>query len=377
MKRKIILIALLLGMLAISGVAYASLPKGPGGGGPSPTLCGLLPPYIAGQITASAPWYCGINNQVYTIWVNYLPLVLLMLLLAFTIAALIFMVGAAIKSKGIRNFGIGELFEASASAIIVALFLYICAVVFGLIPAVAVGGINPYPTATNLMLNTIGQIEVLYNSAYRVYLVDSYFLSLNVAITIAGENLNEIGIIGFIQSTWRLPLQVFYVSPAATLSGFLIDGIAALYSQYYLLIFFSVAAIPAFLVPGVAFRIFFPTRALGGILMAAGIAFYLVMPTMFAMAYYFTSPGALQQIAFAQSQLSRWGAGTGAEQNGLSSSSPLTLALGAASSAMSSLWLLILFYPALIIAITYVFIVQVSNFIGGATRNMSKLRSFV
>ena len=377
MKGKIILMVLLVAVLAFFGVAYARPIGTSPGSVPSPTGCGLLPAYIADQITASAPWYCGINNQVYTIWTNYLPLVLLILLLAFTIAALIFMVGAAVRSDRIRNFGIGEFWEASASAIIIVLFLYICAVVFGLLPAVAVGGINPYPTAMNLMLTTIGQAEVLYNSAYQIYLVDSYFLSFNVNLIILGTNLNELGIIGFIQSALKLPLQVFSLSPAETLSGFLIDGIAALYSQYYILVFFSIASIPAFIVPGVAFRAFFPTRALGGILMSVGIAFYLVMPTMFAMAYYFTSPTALQQLAYAQAQLNRWSIGTGAEQNGLSASSPITLALDGATSAVASLWLLILFYPALIIAMTYVFIVQVSNFIGGATRNMGKMRGLV
>ena len=209
---------------------------------------------------------------------------------------------------------------------------------------------------------------------YTTYLIDSYYTSITLQLSVQGE---PIPYIGLAEEVYIFPLQLYWLQPAATLASLLVDGMAGLFGQYYLIVFFSIAAIPAFLVPGVVLRAIFPTRALGGMLISIAIAFYLVMPTLFALAYYFTSPNLLSSLATSTSQLQRWGTGTGAEQNAQSSSSPLALALGSVQAAMSSFWLLILFYPALIIAITYTFITQVSRFIGGASRMGGKVRGFV
>jgi len=357
----------------IGTAAAQSVPQTPSNG------CALLPNDIAALLQSSAPWYCPINALIYQVWENNIPIALAAILFAITIAGIIFMVGIAFRSDRIRNFAIGELYEAMASAIIVGFFLYICAVMFGLGPAIAVGGINPYATAFNLITTTIGQAQGLYNSMYQINMVDSFYTT--ISFSIQSKVLNYIpqvnSALGLGQVAANIFLSAYYILPAQTLGTLIIDGLAGLYSQYYLIAFFSIAAIPAFLVPGVIFRVFFPTRALGGMLIALAIGFYLVMPTMFAMAYYFTSPTLLSGLANSAAQLNRWGSGTGAEQNALSASSPLILALNGAQSAMTSFWLLVLFYPALIIAVTYVFVTQLANFIGGASRLGNKMRGFV
>ncbi len=336
--------------------------------------CGLLPSDLATLIETQVPWYCPINQQIYQVWKGDLPFVFVIVLVALMLAALIFMIGTAFQNDRIRNFGIGEIYEAMASAIIVGFFLYVCAVMFGLGPGIAVGGINPYSTALNLISSTLTQAQGLYNSMYGTYLIDKYFVSIEFSLSIRGA---EIPYIGLAQQIYQLPLNLFYIYPASTLGSLLIDAMAGLFAQYYLIVFFSVAAIPAFLVPGVALRAILPTRALGGMLISIAIAFYLVMPSLFAVAYYFTSPGLLASITSAQAQLQRWGTGTGAEQYAQSASSPLAQALGQVKSAMSSFWLLVLFYPSLITAITYVFITQVSRFIGGASRLGGRVRGVI
>ncbi len=347
-------------------VSHASLP---------PSQCGLLPSSMANLLSSSAPWYCPINGHIYSAWKNELPLALVALLLAFTVAALIFMIGVAFKNDRIRNFGIGELYESTASAIIVVLFLYISAIVLGLGPSIVVGGINPYATSIHLISSTINQAEILYSSIYTIYLSDTFYTTIGASIYIQDYNITAP--LSYARLLYTFPLQTFFIQPSLAIGGFLVDGIAALYAQYYLIVFFSVAAIPVFIVPGVIFRIFFPTRALGGVLIAIGIAFYLVMPTLFAVAYYFTSPQLLHGLETTTSQLNRWGSGTGSQQNALSPTSPLSEALSSAQSALSSFWLLILFYPSLIIAVSYVFITQLATFIGGASRVGGKMRSFV
>lgn len=371
--KRIVLLALFsfAAVLAMSGIPSASHapPSSP------PTGCGLLPTGLAHNITASAPWYCPINGQVYAAWQNDLPIAALAILFSFMVASLIFIVGISLKSDPIRNFGLGELYEAIASTFIVFFFLFICAVMFGLIPSVVVGGINPYATAFNLITSTISQAQGLYNAMYQVVLTDSFYISPSVTLYIGGIDYSSF--VGYAIAAATIPIQLYLILPATTIGQLIIDGVAALYVQYYLIAFFAVASIPAFIVPGVVLRAILPTRALGGMLLAIGIGFYLVMPTLFAVAYYFTSPTLLHALQGSQSQLARWGAGTGAETGALSTSSPLVLALADVQSALSSFWLLVLFYPALIIAMTYAFITQLANFIGGASRTQGKIRALI
>jgi hypothetical protein len=142
------------------------------------------------------------------------------------------------------------------------------------------------------------------------------------------------------------------------------------------MIFFATAAIPAFLIPGVILRAIFPTRALGGVMIALAIGFYLVMPTLFAVAFYFTAPSAMLSIQAATAQITRFGASPAAQA--ISPQSPLVVQLNNVNASLSGFWLLILFYPSLIIAMTYTVIQELSRLIGGATVTTSgRIRRFI
>ena len=340
---------------------------------PPPLRCGLLPPSLEQTVQSTEPWYCPINESIYFSWQGYIPIAIIVVLIAFLIAGGIFMVGAATKNSRIRNFGVGELYEAIASAIIVVLFLYISAVVFGLVPGVFVGAINPYATALHLITTTINSAENVYNELFRTYFYDMYLSSIKATISTpaypAANITNEIVPLAF------LGLDIFYIEPTAVITSFIADGILALYAEYYLIVFFAVAAIPVFLVPGVILRAILPTRSLGGILIATAAGFYFVMPLLFAVAFYFTAPHLITQLNAESALLARYGAGRGAELNALTSTSPLVTNLSSIESTINSFWLLILFYPALISAVTYAFIVQLANFIGGTARMSGRLRA--
>ena len=339
-----------------------------------PGGCGLLPNSIVSQIESSAPWYCPINEQVYDTWSSETPIAFAAILVAFSIAAIIFMVGAGLRNDRMRNFGIGELYEAIASARIVGLFLYVSAVAFGIIPSLFVGTINPYATAFHLILSTIQQAEGVFSSLYNVVIMDSFYASLNVEIAFPITGAPPISLLTLLYS---LPLEALVIEPSMVLGTFIIEGITALYAEYYLLVFFSVASIPVFLVPGVIFRAIFPTRALGGMLIALAMGFYIIMPTMFAIAYYFTAPSILHTLSTASIQLNRFGQGSGAITNAITPDSPLVTQVSSVQSAMSSFWLLILFYPLLIIAVTYAFVTQIATFIGGASQMSGRMRTFI
>ncbi len=383
MKRKIIIIAVLAAILFIMLAPVRSNYAAQAGYAQQHSSAILLATNVnpgnacSSQLsgyTAQLPaWYCPINQQVYDAWSNSAPIAMIAVLFSFGIAALIFMVGVLARSNRIREFGIGEFYEAIASAIIVILFIFVSGVLFGLVPEFVVGPINPYATAFNLILQTIGQARQMYDSLYQVYVIDDFYQSISVDLQfpISGFSTN------LFRPIYATGLDLLVLQPTEALTSFLVDGMIMLYSEYYLLMFFAVASIPAFLVPGVIFRAIFPTRALGGMLIAVAMAFYLVVPTLFAVAFYFVVPNTLQQLATVSSLLNRFGANGGSITNAVTPDSPIVLQLNAAGAAMGGFWLMVLFFPVLIIAFTYVFITQMANFIGGASRTSSKFRSFL
>jgi hypothetical protein len=341
--------------------------------------CGLVPSQISSQISSTEPWYCPINQQIYSQWVTYLPIAMVAVFISFGIASIIFMVGVVLNSNSIRNFGRGEFYEALATAIIVVGFLYLCAVVFGIWPGTYVGNINPYATAFNMMTNTISTAEQMYTVIFNVYLALSYTVSPTISLHIGGTTPSRLlSFIGFVPQLFvnslRILVTIYFLDPAQAIAGFITDGILALYSEYYLLVFFSVAAIPVFLIPGTIFRAIFPTRALGGILIALAFGFYLIMPSLFAVAYYFTAPTIQRDMGLATLQVARL---SYVPQEASSPSSPLAAQLSNVKSSVNGFWLLIFFYPGLIIAITYASVQEIANFIGRASYVSAAMRRFI
>jgi len=250
---------------------------------------------------------------------------------------------------------------------------------FGLFPGSLVGPINPYSTSLHLINSTISATQGIYGNLYDTYSVAAFYTSLNVSVSAGfsgGGTLLHIGTT-VVKSNYAGLLQLLLLEPTQVLISMLTDAVALLYAEYFLIIFFAVASIPAFLVPGVIFRAIIPTRALGGILIAMAMGFYIIMPTLFALAYYFTAPQLGQQLNTLSVQLNQFGSGTGSQTNALTPTSPLVTTLASVQSAMGDYWLLILFYLALIIALTYAFIMQAANFIGGASYTGSKIRGFI
>ncbi|MDE1810628.1 MAG: hypothetical protein KGH66_01120 [Candidatus Micrarchaeota archaeon] len=349
--------------------------------------CALLSGNIAQQISASEPWYCPINQQIFTQWSHALPLAFAAVVLSFMIAAAIIMFGIATKNEKVRNFGMGELYEAMATGLIVAAFLYICAVSFGLLPSLIVGTGNPYATAFHLMGSTISTSQQLYTSIYNTYFFYDYITTISFSITspslsgqgnAANGKANEFSIGGNTQSLLYIaPISIFILDPARAIAIFLVDGMFVLYAEYYALMLFASAAISAFIVPGIILRAIIPTRALGGFMIALGIAFYLIAPTLFSLAFYFTSPTLQSSMQASIAQISKFSTAPSAQPSSISASSPLVSTLQQIPQAISSFWLLALFYPALIIAMCYAFTTQLSRFIGGASRTGSKLRGFI
>ena len=249
----------------------------------------LTPPYLSnycnsntasgpqGTIAIFANWYCNsINHLVYQQWSSDFPIALIAANIAFLVAVLIFMFGVALKNDRLRLFGIGEIYEALASFLIVIMFMFIAAVLFGLLPGIVSGSINPYTTSLTYISSTIGTSSTMLYSLFTIAAVERYYSTISIQVY-SGPSSAET-ILGLVAAA--IINNFFW--PAWTVITFLIEALVSLYTQFYGILFLMYAAIPVFLAPGVIFRSLLPTRHLGGMLIAIAIGFYFVMPTLFS-----------------------------------------------------------------------------------------------
>ena len=109
-------------------------------------------------------------------------------------------------------------------------------------------------------------------------------------------------------------------------------------------------------------------------MIAIAIGFYVALPLLFSVAYYFTGSTALSQANYNAAQLQQYGSGTGAITNALNPNSQLVQTLNNIQVSMDAYWLSVLFYPALIMALTYAIIMQIAEFIGGMSQLSSRLK---
>lgn len=326
----------------------------------------------SGVVANLAPWYCANSDPFITKeWATYFPIMSIAVTLSYTIAAVFFMFGIALKNDKLRTFGISELYEATASAVMVAMFCFIAAVMFGLLPSITVGAINPYDTALSYIAQTTNTTFSALDSMMTTAIVDNAYVSMTITGSILNFNIPPV------LEILSLPFFYLYFWPVFSIAGFLFDALVSLYTQFYMIVFFMYAAIPVFLVPGVIFRAFIPTRNLGGMMMAAAIGFYFIMPTLFSVAYYFTSVSIASALGQAQSITNAYGVGPNSLYAASTPGSPLQNAITYYQSAISPYWMSILFFPALILTMTYMMITQMAEILGGMGKTSSKLRALV
>ncbi|MGC8628673.1 MAG: hypothetical protein ACP5T4_00475 [Candidatus Micrarchaeia archaeon] len=323
----------------------------------------------SGIVETTAPWYCNqINQAAARIWTKWEPIAVAAAFAAFLVAFIIFVIGVAIKNETVRNFGLGEIYEAVASLIIVVIFLFLSATLFGIIPSMATGNIDPYTTALTYVANTINATAGLEKVLFNSYMVDAFYANTFLAI-IVGSEMRYANYL-----PWAYLIVVYYLLPLDVLAPVLLEALLLLYTEFYAILFFMYASIPIFLIPGIILRAIFPTRSIGGMMMAIAISFYLIMPLLFSIAFYFTNSTALSLLYNSAEEVSKYSAGSGVELNAISPTSPLVLTIQGIEQGMGAYWMSLLFYPSLIIAIVYESIVIIADFIGGFAKTSALLR---
>jgi len=325
-----------------------------------------------------SPWYCNqINQATANIWSSWEPIAFIAVVLSFMVAAIIFIAGLVFSNERIRRFAMGEIFEAAASALIVIAFMTLSATLFGVIPSLVTGPVDPYALSLGYISGTIQATQMPIIALYNAIMVDSYYGSQEIAINTGLQT--AIGAkaaaqtVTSIFSSLVVPITQLFIVPADAMMGLLVEGMLALTAEFYIILFFMYVAIPVFLIPGIIFRAILPLRSVGGMLIAVAIAFYLVMPTLFSVAYYFINISVISNLEATAAQITVDSAGTLAQTNAGTSSSPLAIDVNALQSQMGSFFLSVLFYPALILGLTYFAMTTIADFIGGVSKTSSRI----
>jgi hypothetical protein len=414
LRKRFIALAAFLLLVAASGMLSASSTNSYCVGGANP-----------GIIQGAAPWYCTQADQaIASQWSTWEPIAVIAILFSFTLATILFIAAQILNNGKIRNFAIGEYYEAIATTIIVAGFLFLTAVMVGLIPSLIIGT-NPYVSSLNYVSNTINSTQNMLTELFNIAVADKQLMTTHIAVctgfnsggasTGAAQigapptpelpNIAASGIasqsaasgassslpiysgaaqIGSVSGTqWcsddiadylEPAITVFFYIPAMAYISLQSDAIALLYGEFYMIMIFMYAAIPVFLIPGIILRSILPLRGLGGMMIAIAIGTYIIMPTLFSVAYYFTNQSMTQQLLGVTSALASYGNGPGAQLNAVSPQSPLPQELNLLRQGLGSYWMSVLFYPVLIFAITYAMIVQIAQFLGNMTSMSGKFK---
>jgi len=369
-KRINITIAFFVALIILSQIA------GAGGGGGSennvPQSVGYCPNQYS--ISAIAPWYCSqINQAAYKVFTDWEPVLMLAVLFSFMIAAIIFVAGIAARNSKLRSYGIGEFYEAAASLIFVVFFMLLAALIFGIIPGLYIG-VDPYNTSLTYIYNTINATQGLLTAIYNPAILAYFYTSITIEVNVMGEAPNELGqvlngvgaasnIVGYL----AIPLEILFIIPAIALSSLLVEGLLMLYTEFYLILFAMYASIPVLLIPGIFLRSIMPTRTVGGLLIGAAISFYFILPTLFSIAFFFTYKDTMQTFIAATAQLNSISQGSNAITNGAlpNGQNSIPQEIKTIQESMGSFWISVIFYPALILALTYFSMTTIADLLGG------------
>ena len=355
-----ILIAL---VFAIINIAFFSIFQLTSAGSPQASINAIYPGYSSSYSCSNLN---SNSNFVLTEYCDYTPILLLAILLNFLIAAMFFLVGSALKNERWRSMGMGELYEAIAGSIIIGLFLYIAWVILIVIPAslaptATQGSLSPITFTLQSITSIETNLEKAFNIAYSNYFywMDIFLSKFEFSASSLSFSLSD--------SLITFPALFTTILPSYAIAQFLVDGMYILWAEYFLIEYATIAAIPAFIIPGIIFRAFFPTRAFGGMLIAVGIGFLIVMPTLFAFA--FSSVCAPSNGSPASLSSCNLGTPLPSQAQGLFNN--------ALQSYMAPFWIVVLFFPALIIALTYAFITTTANFLGQSASMGGRIRGFI
>ncbi len=411
-KKFISSLALRLSVIAIIMLSYISLTAG-----------------AAGPSSCAAPTGQPIQNEICNTWNGMLPIAVIAVLLSFTIAAIIFMVGTASKNERIRSFGVGELYEALATAIIVGSALLIAGLLVQTIPVTLLGlfspgssvpaTTDPYVLSTSAILYTINTIQIEYdcvlygNGGSSIgqapppppplgtgsqpsgppcpYVSGSTPALINPVGGAVTGSTNFVFLSAY--TTWAVQISAGsgYISSNifTAIVQFALGNVLPIYRTFiYADLQLPETVVLAFLNDGLfvlwaLYYLILFFSFVGPVFVTLGIIFRAFLPTR-ALGGILISTGigffVVAPVLFAllySPSVNPYPTTLSYNACGGVNVFPsfICSTFGPIASVLSPLWLQAIFYPILITALTYTFVTQVANFVGASAQMGGRLRA--
>ncbi len=320
----------------------------------------------AHKCRAPPAWYQPEVERVAGNWQVWGPISALAVLIAMLVVALAYMLGIGFDLPELRMWAKSELYQALASAVLVAGLVMLVAVMTDEGIAKILGqAINPFSMAYGYLLPLAEQLKSLYAWNYGINFPVEAFSSLDLY---SNATLTDIYFLFFLKPT--------IVEPLHLANHYVIQVLLTIYFQVAILNFFQQAALGTLLPLGVFLRIFPFTRGTGGLLIAMAIGFFLVYPTIFGFITLMTEDENALRASMAGDTSSTLGVDVAtynacdhnleaAAGEAEKQTDPAILSkINERYSFLPPLILKILFYPIVVFAVTFTFIKVASPLLG-------------
>ena len=315
------------------------------------------------SLAAAAPWYQGQYNSVAGTWQTWGPISMVGVIVAFLVVAVAYMFAVGFDMPELKMWAKSEFYQALASAVLVAGLASMTFLMLDQGMAKIIGtSIDPF----NIAHFYLSDMEAMLHSKYQWAYWSNYMAEGATTLSLyQNAESYELYFLAFLKPLIIEPLH---------LAGYYIIQFLVIISMWKgILIFFKETAFAAFLPLGVFLRIFPPTRGAGGLLIAIAIGFFIVFPTMFAFIAMMSEGDILTGLEgggpnigvdladFNACEHDVEGVAQSAEAN----TDPAVLsAINTYFSFLPVLWVKVLFYPIVVMAVTVTFIKVLAPLLG-------------
>ena len=323
--------------------------------------------FLICTVMSADPWYAAEYARVQEAWSVYGAIASIGVLVSFLIVAVAYMIAIGFDLPELKSWAKAEFYQALASAVLVGGFLSLTWIMLDEGMAKIIGqNIDPFKMAYSYFSNLTSQLTTLYDINYYICAP----LEALASITVYSNVGAELPLFSYI-------LKPLVIEPLHLANYYIVQFLVLIGMWRGVLQFFQTSAFATFLPLGVVLRIFPITRGAGGLLIAIAIGFFIVFPTMFAFITMMTEEenSLAEQL---QSDKKEPGIGLNlAEFNACDQdlesiskdveeqTDPAVLAkINSYFSFLPTIWMKILFYPIVVMAVTITFIKTLSPLLG-------------
>jgi len=322
---------------------------------------------------AAEPWYQSEYGRVAEIWNVWAPVAFAGVTVAFLVVAVAYMIAIGFDLPELKMWAKSEFYQALASAVLVGGFLALTWVMLDEGMAKILGqNVNPFKMADAYLSDLSVKLQNLYRWNYFKNFGVEGISTISIYVNATGIDISPLAF-----------LKPLIIEPLHLANYYVIQFLIIIAMWQGILNFFKTSAFATFLPLGVILRIFPPTRGAGGLLIAIAIGFFIVFPTMFAFIMMMTEEeNALgEELKGEKASVGVDLAAFNACEHDIESAAkvaeeqtdPTILSkINTYYFFLPVIWLKILFYPLVVMAVTVTFIKVLSPLLGSDISEISQ-----